>query len=189
MSYILDALRKSERERVLGQVPTLSTAEVQFYDRRKKLWWWIIPALVVVAVTVGLYVFTSPDPGPKIALPMTQPPSAPKPVEAKLGVSQQSSTNPDTVNGQVEVHGEPAPVGGADLVVELTELPLDYRKQFSDMVLNVVSYSQDPKRRFVMIDLQVYREGQRVKAGPRLEQIQADGAVLSYAGTRFMLRP
>ncbi len=200
MSYILDALRKSERERVLGQVPTLSTAEVQFTDRRKRLWWWIIPVLAVVLIVGVYYVINSPAPNPESNLTTTPSPSSPRPVGPEPGVPQKLTLS-DGLKGQqqikakavpdvgMKVHEESEPSEGVGIPVDLAELPLEYRKQLPDLVLNVVSYSQDPKRRFVMIDLQMYREGQRVKAGPRLEQIQADGVVLSYAGRRFMLRP
>lgn len=58
MSYILDALRKSDAQRRLGQVPDLdsgsSSAHVQARPRRRGLWLASIIALVLVAAAVAL---------------------------------------------------------------------------------------------------------------------------------------
>lgn len=201
MSYILDALRKSERERVLGHVPTLSTAEIQYPDHRKKAWWWLILALAAVIAVVIF--FPDADSVPESTLTEVKPSSLPQSAGSESGVPPQltvpgeskrqqqikSTVVPNMANSQVEIYNELESTEAPGLPPDLAEFPNEYRKKLPDMELNVISYSEDPKRRFVMIDLQMYREGQRVKAGPRLEQIHADGAVLSYAGKRFMLRP
>jgi general secretion pathway protein B len=49
-------------------------------------------------------------------------------------------------------------------------------------------YDSDPKRRFVLIDLQKYRQGDRLQSGALLEEILPDGIQLLYQGTQFIYR-
>ena len=51
--------------------------------------------------------------------------------------------------------------------------------------MDVHVYDSDPRRRFVLIDLQKFREGDRLSNGAVLEEILPDGIVLSYQGRRF----
>jgi len=57
------------------------------------------------------------------------------------------------------------------------------------LTVNVLSWSADAQRRFVMIDLKVYHEGDVLKAGPKVEQITEDTVVVSFRNYRFILRP
>jgi len=57
------------------------------------------------------------------------------------------------------------------------------------MMLNVVSYSQNDDKRFVMIDQKIYREGESVQGGMTIEQITEDGPIMSWRGRRFLMRP
>jgi hypothetical protein len=68
-------------------------------------------------------------------------------------------------------------------------LPSEIRRNLPDLVVNVLSWSTDPERRFVMINLKVYHEGDVLKAGPRVEQITEDNVVASFRGYRFLLHP
>ena len=59
MSYILDALKKSEREKTLGQVPTLETVVADGAKRQSQgTPWWLnllVFVLVLLGVLVGMY--------------------------------------------------------------------------------------------------------------------------------------
>jgi general secretion pathway protein B len=57
------------------------------------------------------------------------------------------------------------------------------------LTVNVVAYSEEPARRFVMINLKSYKEGERTAEGAVVEEIQPDGAVVSYKGRRVRLHP
>lgn len=56
MSYILDALKKSEIERKQGDVPGLQTEQVFHGDREKKKPWWKYAFVIVVGINIGLVV-------------------------------------------------------------------------------------------------------------------------------------
>lgn len=53
MSYILDALRKAERESKFGQAPTLQSLSAQQVLPQRVVWpWWLIAGLVILAAAV-----------------------------------------------------------------------------------------------------------------------------------------
>jgi general secretion pathway protein B len=60
-----------------------------------------------------------------------------------------------------------------------------YRKVNGDLDVNVHVYSKIPEERFVFLNMKIYREGDRLLEGPRLEQITQDGVILSLGGERF----
>jgi general secretion pathway protein B len=53
--------------------------------------------------------------------------------------------------------------------------------------LDLHVYSPSPQQRFIFVNSRKYREGETLQEGPVVEQITADGAVLSYGGSRFKL--
>ena len=73
----------------------------------------------------------------------------------------------------------------ADRLPEWDELPLDFRSGFSMPHMDVHVYDTDPSRRFVLVNLQKFREGDRLPNGAVIEKILPDGMQLSYQGTRF----
>jgi len=89
LSYILEALKKSQEERELGQVPTLVAAPVSEPRRsaRGGTWGLVATGLAALAVGIALYAAlsrvevpsaaTRPDPSIALAPPITQEPSGP----------------------------------------------------------------------------------------------------------------
>jgi general secretion pathway protein B len=73
----------------------------------------------------------------------------------------------------------------AGTLPEWDELSLDFRSGFPMPHMDVHVYDTDPSRRFVLVNLQKYREGDRLPNGAVIEKILPDGLQLSYQGTRF----
>ena len=65
------------------------------------------------------------------------------------------------------------------------ELPQELRNRLDLPRLDVHVYSQEPQRRFILVNLEKYREGERLASGLVLEEILPDGMVMSYQGERF----
>lgn len=57
MSYILDALKKSEQERELGRVPTFTTVHHVHPNKVKKDWRWLAGSALVLNLVVGAVVY------------------------------------------------------------------------------------------------------------------------------------
>ena len=53
--------------------------------------------------------------------------------------------------------------------------------------MDIHVYSDQPDKRFVLINSRRYREGEQLSEGPLVEAITREGAVLRYEGQRFLL--
>ena len=62
MSYILDALKKAERERDLGRVPTVTTAHVPIFGARRRLGLWVVAAALLLGGGLAIWLL-HPSPG------------------------------------------------------------------------------------------------------------------------------
>lgn len=82
MSYILDALQKAERERALGRVPDLATAQMPTTVRRHP-WPWLLGGVLAVAnlALVGVLLWPDNTPAPELAAPTT--PEAADPADSQ----------------------------------------------------------------------------------------------------------
>ncbi len=154
MSSILDALKKSEQERKLNNVPTLSDMPVPQEASRWPLY--VIGVLsLVLAVAIGVLVSpwfsaqNKPEPAPQLV------------------VSQ------DRQNDAVSETLQRANSGG----------PAD------DIVINVVSYSDQPQQSFVMLDGKMYRENDYVQAGLKVSEIKPNAVVLNLRGELITRSP
>lgn len=211
MSYILDALRKAERERHLGQAPTLTALPLSVKPRRQRLGPWLGLGLGL-GLNVALLGFflTRPQPAvspavvatpvPVVAMPAaaTAPPapalSHPQP-ESRPGAAAPSRP-PVPTTGR-ERRDDPArslpPPGSVTLapapepVPLLETLPAGARRAIPALNLDIHIHSADPAKRFVVINGRRYREGERLGEGPVLEAVTRDGAILRQGSQRFRL--
>ncbi|MEN8763519.1 MAG: general secretion pathway protein GspB [Thiogranum sp.] len=54
--------------------------------------------------------------------------------------------------------------------------------------LDVHVFSDQPQKSFVLINMRKYREGEKLQEGPQLDEITAEGVILSFNGQRFRLQ-
>lgn len=219
MSYILDALKKADQERTLGEVPDLEVAH--WGERRAERsyrWVWGIVALLAIN-GVLLAMLLGRDPGEEAPSPEVTPPpdvAVPLPVEPQARARNRALENPRLpVRPPVEVPvnrpqvavQSPAPEGRTSVpeappvaaaapvppraagpdVQTWEDLPLEFRSRFSLPHLDVHVYADEPSRRFIMVDLKKYREGDTLENGALLEEIMPGSIQLNYEGTRFQM--
>jgi general secretion pathway protein B len=84
----------------------------------------------------------------------------------------------------------PAPTASAATSAEarlytLSELPEDVRSGLPALSVGGAMYSQTPANRMLIINGQVFREGDALAPGLVLEQIKLKSAVLKVKGLRF----
>lgn len=231
MSYILDALKKADQERTLGEVPDLETPH--WGERRTQpsyRWFWIVVALLLFnAVLLAVYlwrgdgedetVLDTQRPDEPVASQAAPMPVTPLPrTDRKLVESPRVATRPKvlppvtppvsqpaqppvTTPAQPAVsppasppEKSPAPPATAvsvpsrsSNVPEWGELSLDFRSGFPVPHLDVHVYAEEPGRRFILVNLKKYREGDTLESGAVLEEIQPGSIQLNYQGTRFRL--
>lgn len=228
MSYILEALKKADRERNLGDVPDLEAVHWGVRKTsRSSHWPWVAAALLLVNAVLLVYLFgrhaadepgraetvknsplTTPVPVPdtassadgeqvlqRLPRPEREVPREPRPrvkysppAVAKPLSAQTVATSPALPVGRPQ-SGESAsavPAGNADAQLpEWNELPLDFRAGFALPHIDVHVFAEEPARRFVLIDLKKYREGETLANGALLEKINPGSIQLFYQGTRF----
>lgn len=83
MSYILDALKKAEQEREIGQVPSIASGHEQAAHSGTNRWLWVVAGVLVVNVFVlVIALWPQPDTKPVVVVPPVAAvtPPAPRPI-------------------------------------------------------------------------------------------------------------
>jgi len=102
---------------------------------------------------------------PALTIPPPAPPTAPP-------------TTPNTV---------PAPAAAAARLPTARELPEDIRRELPALTVNGASYSDTPANRLLIVNGQLFHEGDKVGTDHVLEQIRLKSAVLRFKGTRYVI--
>ena len=192
MSFILDALKKSDQQRRRGATPTLLTVPEAIAEPRQPavFTYWILAAVVLSAgIVIGWLRPLQPEKATPPVLPETNRRPEPAPPQLAPRIQERLSDAPrkpapvsipdERVN---PVPAEAAPEHG---VIELGELPLSLRRELPEMRIEMHAYSPKPDARLVSINDKLLREGDSVAAGVKLEQITPDGMIFSYKEYRF----
>jgi len=130
---------------------------------------------------------------------------APKPEQAELPRNERTPSGgelvmlPEPANfedsrpSSVPAQDSSAMLGAATPPQDLSqlpswyELPLEFRNRLSLPRLDLHAYSEEPRNRFILVNLKKYREGDRLDSGLILQEILPDGMVMSYRGERFLV--
>jgi len=199
MSYILDALKKSDQERKQGDVPNLQTVHVAVVPEQKSAWPMyalILFLLMSLAFLIGVLISDKHEPDLM---------SEDKPVQYPVtSVSDQINENKVIVEEKNKITEEPeilfvkeeraeiAPVltredksqtvqkSQVSEVVYLHELP-DYQQQLiPEMSFAGHVYSSAAINRSVIINGRAMSEGESLMEGLVLEEITSNGVVFSF---------
>jgi general secretion pathway protein B len=108
---------------------------------------------------------------------------APEPKRAAATSARESSTAPATAAAS----GAGGRGAAESRVYAASELPEEIRRDLPKVVIGGSSYSGDAASRMVMINGQVFHEGDRLAPNLVLEKIQRKSAVLAYKGWRYEL--
>ena len=231
MSYILEALKKADRERTLGEVPDLeATHWGERHGQRSFRWVWIVAILLLVNGALLAYllgrddapagspadVATTPakeDPAykaPRTATSALQPSERikqprepvyvpPPPVKRQLPAVQYmpapvaetppAYAEPPVYAAEPAYSESPVPVVTSSGVPYWDDLSLEFRSGLALPHIDVHVYDADPARRFILVDLQKYREGEMLDSGALLEIINESTIQLNFRGTSFLIEP
>ena len=215
MSFILDALRKSEHARERRALPGLiELASVR--APRSRLPWALAAVALLLVVNMGvlLYVLARPASGPTAAagaarattpaiatIAAAPPPAdarpAPPPLVRPLA-REAAPADPAFEVPEPPLAARPAyaptpaaPVKpAADAAAGLPtirELPTAVAGALPPLHLDLHVFSADRAQRFVIVNGQRLREGGQLREGLALVAITPTGVVLDYRGSRFLL--
>lgn len=168
MSTILDALKKSEQERKLSELPELSSMPLPEEESDSSKIWWVLAVLAILVTAIIVYLVTS------------------------------STQSEDMVNAPIEPQSNAQSFGQEPYVItedvyEYVDLSERQREIADSLNVNVVSYTENIAKRFVMIDSGLYRVGNTVtlQNGKQVEvrDIESNSVVFRYEDTLFRLSP
>ncbi len=202
MSYILDALKKSDQQRQRGATPTLPStqATVAAPKQSSSVIYGVLAAVLLCAgVAIGwLHPWQAEQPAPAVE-PLAARPAisntnqtvlVPRPVQpAMTGKPEQMLSAPNLAPATqaiaIKEPANPATVDQGQKAPNLSDLPLAIQQEIPDMRVQLHSYSNKSVNSIVSINSRMMKEGESLAPGLRLEQITPDGVILSYKGYRF----
>lgn len=203
MSFILDALKKSDKKRQENNAPSLDTVHEPTSVTRPRRPFWIYLLVLILLLNVGLLLWFF-APGPRgIVVGLEQvaqkqtvvatPVPVSTPVVRSLAVSQSQtqrlSKTPTIRNSSPGVAApvEPQP-SASERIYAIAELPIALQRRLPEMHMSLHAYSKGSgTASLVRINEQIMREGARLADKYLLEEITADGATFRYDGYRFLL--
>lgn len=203
MSFILDALKKSEAERQRKSVPGFADIPDARNAPRPQRWWWLVGALLAVNLAVLIGVFLRPGETEAVA-PKTVPMPAATPVEARVErpfsdiVAEARANRPERESPTTTEPQRPEPAAAAaprkrgtttmgEALSTLDELRADGTLQLPELHLDIHVYSEQPAERFVFINMSKYKEDGTLAEGPVVKEIVPEGVVLEHRGMRFLM--
>jgi hypothetical protein len=124
------------------------------------------------AATKGNVSFSSTELSADDATPIINKP--------KLLIDQGNEASNNAANAQ----------GSSGSVLNLRDLPESSRANLNQYEVNVHVFDDNPTRRFVLINMDKYKEGDRIaNNGPLVQEITSEGVVVDYGSGRALLPP
>lgn len=212
MSFILDALKKSESERLKKDAPGIASIPESGRQKSPHKWIWLVLALVTLNLVVlaGLMIRVDQssssidEPAATASSEVnTVAPSVAATVDV-IPVSEQDAlpvtvSEPDPLAGErdetpvviqsmpADVAATPLPTAAANDIQTFNDLRAKGTFVLPDMHLDIHVYSSNAADRFVFVNMSKYKENATLSEGPVVSQITPDGVILTYQGASFLL--
>ncbi len=219
MSFILDALKKSESDRQGNSRPGFADVPAGGAHSRAPRWVWLVSGLLGInaIVIAGLWLGgradssgVPPDTGTRSAttestappfaeivtdarrdrasIPATQAPQGAPTGSAATRPTTTAEPAPPPARRETPVaRVSPTPAPDPAALETFNKLRADGSLQLPDLHLDIHVYAENPAERFVFVNMSKYREKATLAEGPTITEISADGVVLEYQGTDFLL--
>ncbi len=209
MSFILDALKKSETERQQQSSAEFAGVPTSAGTPPVPRWIWVAGVLLAINLAVLTGLLLKPDSVPTqpalrsgagtSGLPAAEidsPPSFeeriataqrnPPHQQAEEAVAAPEEAAPATVR-PVLISQNPSAIPAADIYPSIHEVRASGLSNLPELHLDIHVYSPEPEDRFVFINMAKLREGSQLAEGPRVTEITPDGVVLGHQGQLFLL--
>jgi len=209
MSFILDALKKSETDRQQHSGAEFTSVPTSPQPPSIPRWLWVVGLLLTInfVVLIGLLIRpdagtpnqTLPSSGHTTALPTTD--DLPKPsFEEQVAAARKSPPDQQLESPVVEanqstqnivkpvlISQDPSKVPASDLYPTLQEVRVRGAIDLPDLHLDIHVFSPNPDDRFVFVNMSKLREGSTLAEGPVVAEITPGGVVLRHDGQLFLL--
>jgi general secretion pathway protein B len=215
MSFILDALKKSESERQRQAGPALLEMRIVRPSRRLPVWAVVVGVLLIISVGVlawlALRPSTAPATAPAAVAGTAAPASAAQtpagapaaaPAQAPATVAAAPVPAAPTVQAPAQASAPPADSNPADTEPAVAPPASAARESaetanlrnyaelggsLPELRLDLHVYATNPAERYAFINMHKVREGDVTPEGMQVKEITREGVVLEYRGTEFLL--
>jgi general secretion pathway protein B len=202
VSYILDALKKSDSERQQRQGPTMASVQQPYFmpARRPRTSGALLLGGVVTALLGGLYQVgylkfqlpTEAAGSSVYAEPKAAPPkdvASPEAIASIPAATPSVSDKTGMANFQIELLDtaeiNPLARASAQAIPELWQLPGSLREGIPPLDFSLHVYSTQIEQRSIIINNRMMREGEFVSPELALSAITPDGVVMRYRSEYF----
>jgi len=195
MSFILDALKKSETERQQQGSAEFSSVPTSSEKPNPARWLWLLAALLGINFAVLIGVLMRSEPTPTETVPEQSTPISNVEETTEAPAPDKAANFEKQIAVAIEEHEErkdyqelapPRPASKA-VIPTIDQLRLNGSLQLAELHLDIHVYSDDPAGRFVFINMVKHREKSRIAEGPIVNEITPDGVILRYQGRNFLL--
>ena len=208
MSFILDALKKSEAERQRKSAPGFADIPDARARTGAPRWLWAVGGLLAINLAVLLLLLLRPgteaEPAPTVTQRLELPRTETAPAVAELvSAAKEDRREAEAAAADGSARSEPAtrsPLPAPDPepsrsppAVDLGSLSTFQQLRAAgtlalpDLHVDLHVYGDEPTERFVVINMSRYEEGATLAEGPRVLEIMSSGIVLEHRGTTFFL--
>ncbi|MCH1557397.1 MAG: general secretion pathway protein GspB [Pseudomonadales bacterium] len=191
MSYILDALNKSEEEKKQHRTPGLNTIHQSSEGRKTRRGPLLLIGIGLLIINlIGLliwWIFFSVTPEPRDAGSISMQPTTSKP-PPRVDSQRQSNTgtnNQQPINAETALRREsqlrlPSPSAPIQNPVGTNAIPQLISREIAAIRFSSHIFADDASLRRVVLNGQPLKEGNRFGSGLTLQQITEDGVILRY---------
>jgi general secretion pathway protein B len=209
MSFILDALKKSETDRQQQGSAEFAGIPTRPQSTTVPRWLWIVGILLAInlIVLIGLLLrpdpvaLSKPEPSPEVAAAALPSDNPTKPSFAEQAAAARQNPpvrQPDRPAAQAEealqepitsvlISQDPTAVPASSLYPTIQEVRAGGTIDIPELHLDIHVFSPEPKDRFVFVNMSKLREGSQLTEGPVVAEITPDGVVLHHQGQHFLL--
>ncbi|PCI09083.1 MAG: hypothetical protein COB77_00925 [Gammaproteobacteria bacterium] len=217
MSYILDALKKSEQRRGHGEIPnvqTIHSSSLNYREEKKSYWPYVLITAIILNLIVVIYFIFYKEEKPVIitahhseqATTKTLAVAIEKQITAPANNPVKTAATIDTIdNNTVDENRiktphttqhntkktrndiDPRPASYQQETVEYFDLPKAMQQQIPTITISAHIYSTNPLQRSIVINNKLLEEGDHIMDELSLHEITKDGAVFDFRQTRFYL--
>lgn len=210
MSFILDALKKSETDRQQQGSAEFADVPTSSPPAAVPKWLWIVGVLLAINLAVLIGLLMRPD---STSLTQSATPASNSVVadsatrevqqesfEDKVAVAKQNPPQQQNVATPIDeqestsntvkpvlISQSPASVPAEDLYPTFDEMRANGSLNLPDLHIDIHVFSPKPEDRFVFINMSKLREGEQLAEGPVVAEITPDGVVLGHRGYSFVV--
>ena len=188
MSFILEALKKSERERLKNKPPKFSDALMENKKPENKKFYSIVILSLVSIIFLLLYFLVAPK---KIRVPEINNDSSESIQDIKSPQIKKSESSTflssdviDKEQGKIERNSA---LNNSSEIIDIEIAKVSHNFYLPDLHIDIHVYSENAAERFVFINMKKYDEGSFLDEGPLIKAITEEGVVLEQNGISFLL--